>query len=134
LAFSIAASKHSNIAVEVYEATSGFSSFGAGIGFWSRAWNVLTTLGGDHLTKIATSSSTTDITHSLAFRKSDQPTGSDFCKMYSKGAINHTSTAVSSYYVPSSCPVHFSKRLQSYSRLSSGEIQLTFRDGAHAIW
>lgn len=61
LAFALAASKHSHIAVEVYEGSSSFSSFGAGIGLWPRTWNVLTTLGlGDHLMKIASSSPTTD--------------------------------------------------------------------------
>ncbi|KAK0450371.1 uncharacterized protein EV420DRAFT_1646605 [Desarmillaria tabescens] len=137
LAFAIAASKYSNIAVEVYEATSGFSSFGAGIGLWPRAWDVLTTLGlGDHLMKIASSPPTTDITHSFTFRKSDQPTGSDFYKMYSKGHIMtfHRGQLQQSFlqYLPPLCLVHYSKRLQSYSRQPSGEIQLVFRDGGHA--
>ncbi|KAK0217043.1 hypothetical protein IW262DRAFT_166080 [Armillaria fumosa] len=137
LAFALAASKHSHIAVEVYEASSGFSSFGAGIGLWPRAWSVLTTLGlGDHLMKIASSSPTTDTTHSFTFRKSDQPGGSDFYKMYSKGQIMtfHRGQLQQAFlqHLPSSYPIHYSKRLQSYSRQSSDEIQLTFRDGAHA--
>ncbi|KAK0199926.1 hypothetical protein DFS33DRAFT_1399586 [Desarmillaria ectypa] len=137
LAFAVAASKHSNIAVEVYEAASDFSSFGAGIGLWPRAWNVLTTLGlGDHLMKIASSPPTTDTTHSFTFRKSDQQTGSDFYKMYSKGQIMtfHRGQLQQSFlqYLPPSCPIHYSKRLQSYSQQPSGEIQLMFHDGAHA--
>lgn len=60
LAHACALAKFPDISVNIYESASKFSPFGAGIGLWPRAWNVLCALGLDEEMAKITSASPMD--------------------------------------------------------------------------
>ncbi|KAJ7595705.1 hypothetical protein C8J56DRAFT_387258 [Mycena floridula] len=137
LAFAAAMSKHPNIKVDVYESTSQFSSFGAGIGVWPRAWNVLRKIGVDkELAKLVSLAPTDALSHNLTFRKSDQARGFDFCQMFSKGRLltfhRGELQQVLAHHISSSCEIHYSKHLLTYNEEASGNVVLSFTDGSTA--
>ncbi|KAJ4474467.1 hypothetical protein J3R30DRAFT_3509303 [Lentinula aciculospora] len=161
LAHACALAKYSDISVNIYESAAKFSPFGAGIGIWPRAWNVLCALGlGEDMAKITSVPSTsgtgpfhsstvlalnTDcpsvpqsiLVHSFSFRKSDQSNGFTFGNMYSRGPLLTFHRAqfqeVLLQHLPPSCRIHHSKRLKSYSQgRHGGPIRLSFEDGTHA--
>lgn len=54
LTFACAMAKYPNIQVDIYESTAQISPFGAGLGIWPRAWDILETIGvADDLKKVA---------------------------------------------------------------------------------
>lgn len=62
LAHACALAKFPEISVNIYESAPKFSPFGAGIGMWPRAWNVLCALGLDEEMSKITSVSPMDST------------------------------------------------------------------------
>lgn len=55
LTFAITMGRYPDIEVEIYEATNGLDTIGAGIGIWPRVWKILTSLGLDNLASKASS-------------------------------------------------------------------------------
>ncbi|KAJ3807441.1 FAD/NAD(P)-binding domain-containing protein [Lentinula lateritia] len=138
LAHACALARYPDISVNIYESTDKFSPFGAGIGVWPRAWNVLCALGlGEDMTKITSGSPTSSPVQSFSFRKSDQPSGFTFGNMFSRGPLLTFHRAqfqeVLVRHLPPSCRIHHSKRLKSYSQGRLGcPIRLLFEDGTYA--
>ncbi|KAJ3725042.1 hypothetical protein DFJ43DRAFT_585119 [Lentinula guzmanii] len=138
LAHACALAKYSDITVNIYESAAKLSPFGAGIGMWPRAWNVLCALGmGEDMAKITSVSPTNSTVHSFSFRKSDQSNGFTFGNMFSRGPLLTFHRAqfqeVLAQHLPPSCRIHHSKRLKSYSQgRYGGPIRLSFEDGTQA--
>ncbi|KAJ3772794.1 FAD/NAD(P)-binding domain-containing protein [Lentinula raphanica] len=138
LAHAYALSKYSDISVNIYESTAKFSPFGAGIGVWPRAWNVLCALGlGEEMSKITSVVPTNTQVHSFSFRKSDQLNGYTFGNMFSRGPLltfhRGQFQEILLQHISPSCRIHHSKRLKSYSQgKHGGPIRLSFEDGTHA--
>ncbi|KAJ4474008.1 hypothetical protein C8J55DRAFT_562652 [Lentinula edodes] len=138
LAHACALARYPDISVNIYESADKFSPFGAGIGVWPRAWNVLCALGlGEDMAKITSGSPTSSPVQSFSFRKSDQPSGFTFGNMFSRGPLLTFHRAqfqeVLVQHLPPSCRIHHSKRLKSYSQGRLGcPIRLLFEDGTYA--
>ncbi|KAF8888036.1 hypothetical protein BD779DRAFT_1672449 [Infundibulicybe gibba] len=137
VAAAVALSRHPDIDVNIYEATSEFSEVGAGIGVWPRVWKLLTELGLDRdLAKITNTKPTYDKVDTFTFRKSDQAQGLDFYNLQTEGSFIRYHRAdflqVLVDHLPASCGISFSKRLKSYIQHSSGKIDLLFEDGTTA--
>ncbi|KAJ3898483.1 hypothetical protein F5879DRAFT_611971 [Lentinula edodes] len=138
LAHACALARYPDVSVNIYESTDKFSPFGAGIGVWPRAWNVLCALGlGEDMAKITSGSPSSSPVQSFSFRKSDQPSGFTFGNMFSRGPLLTFHRAqfqeVLVQHLPPSCRIHHSKRLKSYSQGRLGyPIRLLFEDGTYA--
>ncbi|KAF9070741.1 salicylate 1-monooxygenase [Rhodocollybia butyracea] len=130
--------KYPDISVNVYESSTKFSPFGAGIGVWPRAWNILCSLGlGEDMAKLTSVSPTNDPAHSFSFRKSDQLNGFTFGNLFSRGPLLTFHRAqfqqVLAQHLAPSCRIQYSKRLKSYTQnRHGGPIYLSFEDGTQA--
>uniref|UniRef100_A0A0W0FUL0 Putative salicylate hydroxylase n=1 Tax=Moniliophthora roreri TaxID=221103 RepID=A0A0W0FUL0_MONRR len=137
LTHAYALSRFPSISVNVYESTPELSVFGAGIGMWPRTWAVLEAMGlADDMRKVSLSFPAQDKTLAFSFRRSDQAKGIEFLKMKGRGNLTtfhrgHFQGTVLRR-LPPSCQIHYSKRLNSYSRDDNGPIRLHFQDGTTA--
>lgn len=134
LSFAVAISKYPDIDVEVYEAISQFSVTGAGIGIWPRAWEALKSIGLEVLASKAACQPVNDAVRTFAFRISDQPDGCHFYDLITQGSLMTFHRAdfqgLLIQHLPQSLRIQYSKRLQSYDRLPSGQLELHFQDGS----
>ncbi|KAL0577537.1 hypothetical protein V5O48_004435 [Marasmius crinis-equi] len=134
LVHACALARYPTISVSVYEAASEVALFGAGIGMWPRSWEVLKKLGlAEELRKISLCFSSQSDSLAFSFRKSDQRKGVEFFSMEGRGSLMtfHRGDFQRKLLeqIPSNCQIHFSKRLVSYTRHHTGELNLDFADG-----
>ncbi|TFK16620.1 salicylate 1-monooxygenase [Coprinopsis marcescibilis] len=130
----IVMARNPNISVEIYEAAPEFLPIGAGIGIWIRVWDLLAKLGlSDDLRSKTASATTPDPIDALIFRKSDQPEGVEFYTLVTNGPFitfhRHDFQQTLIQHLPSSCKMHHSKRLSTYTSLPNGKIRAYFEDG-----
>ncbi|TFK34050.1 hypothetical protein BDQ12DRAFT_700563 [Crucibulum laeve] len=130
----MALSKYPDIDVTIYEAAKEFSEVGAGIGVWPRVWKILAHLGLDEdLARITAVKPSYNECDTFIFRKSDQPEGHDFYKLQTQGTFlryhRPDVLEVLIKHLPPHYKTHFSRRLNSYTQTSSGNIELFFYDG-----
>ncbi|KAG6877628.1 hypothetical protein C0993_005540 [Termitomyces sp. T159_Od127] len=146
-------SRYPDVEVEIFEAASEFSPIGAGIGIWPRAWRALMAIGLEDLAQYASRPPSdepgNDLTGyflldsvrilifspvcTLELRKSDQFNGYSFCRIISDGTLLffHRADFHAVLVKHLSCQIQYSKRLKTYRRLESGELELLFDD--HSI-
>ncbi|KIK64011.1 hypothetical protein GYMLUDRAFT_71464 [Collybiopsis luxurians FD-317 M1] len=138
LSHACALAKYPDISVNIYESAAKFSPFGAGLGIWPRAWNVLCALGvDDDMAKLTTVSPKNGRIRTFSFRKSDQSNGFTFGNLFSRGPLltfhRPQFQQVLLKHLSPSCQIHHSKRLKSYSQSrDGGPIHLSFEDGTIA--
>ncbi|KAG6853486.1 hypothetical protein C0991_004032 [Blastosporella zonata] len=104
-------SRHRNVEVKVFEATSEFSPIGAGIGIWPRVWKALVGIGLEDLASYSSAPPSDESGQLLFFHRAD----------FHAALVKHLSP---------SCRIQYGKKLRSYSRLKSGEIEIAFEDGS----
>ncbi|TFK66167.1 FAD/NAD(P)-binding domain-containing protein [Pluteus cervinus] len=134
LSLAVALSKYPNIEVDIYEAASRFTEVGAGIGVWPRVWKILVKMGIDgDLARVTALKPTYDLADTFIFRKADQPVGQDFYTLQTQGSFiryhRPDFLKVLLENLPPRYHTYFNHRLQGYSRLPSGKIQLSFENG-----
>ncbi|TFY67996.1 hypothetical protein EVJ58_g1294 [Rhodofomes roseus] len=123
-----------NVAVDIYEAAPSFPDIGAGVMLWRRTWEIIQALGlADELSVFA-SGRIEDGGHTMHMRKSDEKEAPTTEMVQSGGMAFHRSHLLASLrkHIPDSCSIHFAKRLQTYTRSLTGDIQVTFADGTQA--
>ncbi|OCH95061.1 FAD/NAD(P)-binding domain-containing protein [Obba rivulosa] len=135
LAFAIALSKStSNVAVDIYEAASSFSTVGAGIGMWPRVWEIMEAYGlAEALGRQQVA--TPGIDGLFKYRRSDLPHGIQVGrgKVSMKSYHRADFLRVLLEHVPSHYKTHFSKRLATYDDDPEQEsVTLRFTDGTSA--
>ncbi|KAF8996048.1 salicylate 1-monooxygenase [Cyathus striatus] len=135
LTLAVTLAECSDIEVDVYEAATQLTAAGAGIGVWRRPLKILEKLGlSDELAQTSYVKPTNEIIHSMTFRKSDEKEGVEFLKLFTQGTYLtlHRSDfqRVLLDHLPADYRMHCSKRLASYTKLSSGKIILVFQDGS----
>ncbi|KAL0954233.1 hypothetical protein HGRIS_005361 [Hohenbuehelia grisea] len=128
-------SRCADIDVEIYEAAAEFTEVGAGIGVWPRVWRILEKLGlAEDFARVTAVKPTYDKSDAFIFRKADQPQGVDFYQLVTQGSFlryhRPDVLQVLVSHVGPSCRIHYSTRLQSYTRTLSGTVELTFADGS----
>ncbi|KAH7928888.1 FAD/NAD(P)-binding domain-containing protein [Leucogyrophana mollusca] len=136
LVLALTIGKYSNLPIDLYEAQSEITTVGAGISIWRRTMEILEELGlSEDIAKVA--SRPTDPTHGFHFRKSDNPQGGLdwFHQAFSYGGSSmHRRDMMDMLenHLPSTCTVHFLKRLTTYTQQDSGGVNLCFSDGTTA--
>jgi salicylate hydroxylase len=120
-----------DIHIDLYEAHDAITTVGAGISVSRRTAEVMVELG--LYEKISNPSSN----YGLRIRKSDAPQGGfewfHFTfKTFKPGSIMHRKDLVDilKQSIPSSCTIHFNKRLTEYENQSPGSLVLHFADGS----
>ncbi|KAG1802032.1 uncharacterized protein HD556DRAFT_790950 [Suillus plorans] len=128
-----------DIHIDLYEAHDAVTTAGAGIGISRRAAEVMVELGLyekiSHISATPPSSS-----YGRRLRKSDAPNGGFewfhyISKTLKQGFNMHRQELVDilKQSIPSSCTMHFNKRLTKYEKQSSGSLALSFADDSTSI-
>jgi salicylate hydroxylase len=128
LAITIGKFARSDIHIDLYEAHDAITTAGAGISLSPRTAEVMVELG---LNEKIPHPSSNDGLRSLTVRKSNAPKGGfDVFKASRSGSSMHRKDFVDilKQSIPSSCTVHFNKRLTKYEKQSPGSLTLYFAD------
>ncbi|KAH9935630.1 FAD/NAD(P)-binding domain-containing protein [Fomitopsis serialis] len=139
LCLAVALSKHSDIQLDLYEATARFKEIGAGVMMWSRTWEILTLLGLDtKFSQIAHAPPDASIGVGFDYRKSDQPEEGHRFHLFELpyGCIRFHRAHFLDVFVDAlpDGVAHFGKRLLSYSQGSSdAPLELHFSDDTTAV-
>ncbi|TCD65215.1 hypothetical protein EIP91_002962 [Steccherinum ochraceum] len=132
LAFALATDRF-DIAIDVYEAQTSFSEFGAGIALWPRVREVLFALGlKEDLNRLAPPG---DTLKPVQMIRGDIPDATPWGTTPDMTAIHRAEflkILVDRVAACSNCTAHFSKKLVSYEDSSDGPVQLAFSDGLFA--
>ncbi|KAG2124433.1 hypothetical protein DEU56DRAFT_595143 [Suillus clintonianus] len=124
-----------NIDIDLYEAHDAITTAGAGVSLWRRATEIIEELGmHDEFSRVSTKPSSS---HGLLFRKSNAPESFEWFRYIFEpcGPSNlHRQHLVDilKKNIPSSCTMHFNKRLTKYDMESSGSLVLHFADDSTA--
>lgn len=137
LTTAVGLSRYPDIQVEIFEAAERLAEVGAGIGLFSRPWEVIQKLGlEEELLRLTELNRTEDPVPAFQYRKSDRPEGVDFYTLVTKGSLLTFHRAefqtVLLRKIPPSYRIHCSKRLRSYEQQQGGPITLLFEDGTRA--
>ncbi|CCL98472.1 uncharacterized protein FIBRA_00470 [Fibroporia radiculosa] len=118
-----------DIDVDLYESAAQLTEIGAGLSLWPRIEGILQSLGIDDDVKAFTMHNQFV---SFNFRRSDQENTIAFGEENERGKFFRLmiQRSVLRKHISSSFPIHFSKRLESYSESSTGQITLSFLDGS----
>ncbi|OCH90229.1 salicylate hydroxylase [Obba rivulosa] len=134
LAFAIALSKDApDLNVDIYEATSSFSTIGAGIGMWPRVWEIMEIYGLAEALDQQQGANPGD--GRFRYRRSDLPSGIQIGEAKVGVRTYHRADflQVLLEHVPQHYGTHFSKRLASYDDdPEQGTVTLRFTDGSSA--
>ncbi|KAG2012183.1 salicylate hydroxylase [Coprinopsis cinerea AmutBmut pab1-1] len=130
-------SKSPDVEVQIYEAAEKLTELGAGIGLFSRAWEIIRKIGLDQdLLKTTEIKPTDGPVTAFNYRKSDRPEGVEFYTLVTKGNLmtfhRPDFQAALLRNLPKSCRVHCSKRLRAYVQHAAGPIEMLFEDGTTA--
>ncbi|OJA07724.1 hypothetical protein AZE42_06103 [Rhizopogon vesiculosus] len=120
-----------DVEVDIYEAHDTITTAGVGIFVSRRTIEVIETLClHEEISRASTNPSSS--TRGSKFRKSDIPEGGFewFSRIVRQGNPIHRQHLVDilKQHLPSSCTVHFNKRLTTYEKLSAGLLVLHFAD------
>ncbi|KAG1745182.1 hypothetical protein EDB19DRAFT_1906310 [Suillus lakei] len=125
-----------NIHIDLYEAYDAVTTAGAGVSLWRRATEIIEELGMyEEFSRVSTKPSSS---HGLLFRKSNSPEGGFewfryIFEPYGPSQMHRQHLVdVLKKNVPSSCTMHFSKRLTKYDMQSQGSLVLHFADDSTA--
>ncbi|KAF8159235.1 salicylate hydroxylase [Crassisporium funariophilum] len=133
----VALSRYPDIEVEIFEGAEKLAELGAGIGLFSRTWEVIKKLDlEEELLKLTEVKPTEGPVSSFRYRKSDRPEGLDFYTLVTKGNLmtfhRPDFQTVLLRRLPASTRIHCSKRLRSYVQREGGPINLLFEDGTRS--
>ncbi|KAH7907400.1 hypothetical protein BJ138DRAFT_1116725 [Hygrophoropsis aurantiaca] len=133
LVLAVTIGKYSKVPVDLYEARPEITTAGAGIAIWRRTMEVMHELGlyGD-LEKVV--SRAPDSSRGPCFRRADLVDGGHewFHQTFKYDQSNlHRRDMVDilKKHLPSTCAIHLSKRLTTYTQTQAGGLQLHFADG-----
>jgi len=134
LTLAVALSRYPDIEVQIFEAAEKLAEIGAGLGLFSRHWEVVQKLDlEEDLLKLTEQRRTEDLVSSFRYHKSDCPEGVYFFTLVTKGSLLTFHRAdfqtVLLRKLPTSYRVFCSKRLRSYEQRQGGPITLLFEDG-----
>ncbi|TFK17802.1 salicylate hydroxylase [Coprinopsis marcescibilis] len=134
LTAAIILARSQDIEVEIYESAQKLTEIGAGIGLFSRPWEIIRKIGLDEeLLKTTAIKPVEGPVSSFKYRRSDRPEGLEFYTLVTKGNLMtfHRADFQAALLrkLPRSCRVNCSKRLRSYTQHPSGPIELLFEDG-----
>ncbi|KAF9524405.1 salicylate hydroxylase [Crepidotus variabilis] len=137
LVTAVALSKYPGIEVEIYETAHKLTELGAGIGLFSRPWEVIRRLGLEpELLQFTEVKPTDGPVTAFRYRKSDRPTGVEFYTLKTQGHLmtfhRPDFQKVLLSHLPASYQIHCSKRLRSYYQRNGHPITLLFEDGTEA--
>ncbi|KAJ2916737.1 hypothetical protein MD484_g3704, partial [Candolleomyces efflorescens] len=145
LTAALALAKSPDIEVQVYEGAQKLAELGAGIGLFSRPWELIRKLGLDtDLLKCTEIKPVEGPVTAFNYRKSDTPEGIEFYTLVTKEATRarrpgnlmtfHRPDFQNALLqnMPRSARIHCSKRLRSYNQRPTGPIELSFEDGTTA--
>ncbi|RXW17572.1 hypothetical protein EST38_g8284 [Candolleomyces aberdarensis] len=137
LTAALALSRSPDIEVQVYEGAQKLAELGAGIGLFSRPWELIRKLGLDaELLKYTEIKPVEGPVTAFNYRKSDTPEGIEFYTLVTKGNLMtfHRPDFQNALLqnMPRSTRIHCSKRLRSYIQRPTGPIELYFEDGTTA--
>ncbi|KAH7915887.1 hypothetical protein BJ138DRAFT_1132302 [Hygrophoropsis aurantiaca] len=136
LVLAVTIGKFSDVPIDLYEAQSEVTTVGAGISVWRRTMEIMQELGlYDDMGKVA--SRPPDSSHGPWFRRADIFEGGHewFRQSFQYGPSSmHRRDVVDllKKHLPSTCTVHLSKRLITYTERQTGTLQLHFADGTSA--
>ncbi|TCD65214.1 hypothetical protein EIP91_002961 [Steccherinum ochraceum] len=132
LAFALA-EERPDIAIDVYEAQSNFSAFGAGIALWPRVRETLFALGlKESLDQLAPPEDTLKPVQML---RGDVPNAKPWGSTPNMTAVHRgefLKLLVDRVSASPNCTTHFSQKLVSYEDSSDSPVHLAFKDGSAA--
>ncbi|TCD65213.1 hypothetical protein EIP91_002960 [Steccherinum ochraceum] len=135
LTFAIALAKERpNTIIDVYEAQTSFSEFGAGVGLWPRVREVLSAMDlKEDLDRLAPPK---DTLKSVEILRGDVPNARPWGSTPNLTGLHRAEflkILADRFSATANCTAHFSKKLVSYEDLPSGPVRLGFSDGAAAV-
>lgn len=137
LTLAVALARSPDIEVVIYEAAEKLAEIGAGIGLFSRPWELIRKLGlEEELLKHTEIKPVEGPVKAFNYRKSDRPEGVEFHTLYTHGNLMtfHRPDFQNALLrkLPRSTKVFCSKRLRSFTQRATGPVELCFEDGSTA--
>ncbi|TEB28869.1 salicylate hydroxylase [Coprinellus micaceus] len=137
LTLAVALARYPDIEVVIYEGAQKLGEIGAGIGLFSRPWELICKLGLDEELLKATEIRPVDgPVSTFNYRLSDRPEGLEFFTLVTKGNLMtfHRPDFQNALLrkLPRSTKIYCSKRLLSYTQRPTGPVELYFEDGSTA--